>query len=137
MLLYHYTSVEHLDWILEDGFLKTVSSNISPHLHARNPQVVWLTTNPDPAEGTMGLAGSAVDKYAIQITVDVPRRDVHKWLTWAQARGINRQWFNGLNSAGGSGSWRVVERRIPCTEWVHIINRRTREHIAIPERNAA
>ena len=137
MRLYHYTSVEHLPLILADGFLKTVTSNISPAWPDRHPQVVWLTTSDDPADGTMGLAGSSVDKYAIRITVDVDRRSVHKWLTWARARGVDPNWLKALTSVGGAGTWRVVERPILSAQWVHIVNRRTGDEIPVPGRTAA
>lgn len=132
MLLYHYTSTEHLPLILGDGFLKTVESNISFKRPHAGPDVVWLTTDPDPADDTMGLQGADVDKLAVRITVNVDRRSVHKWLPWARARGIDPAWLKALTSAGGAGTWRVVERPIPAARFTQILNRRTGDEIPAP-----
>lgn len=137
MRLYHYTSVEHLPLIFADGFIKTVESNVSPTVAHAGPDVVWLTTNPDPADGSMGLDGASVDKYVIRITVDVDRRSVHRWHDWAKRHNVASDWMKALAAVGGAGSWRVVERPIPSSRWLHIGNRRTGETITIPERNAA
>ncbi len=126
--VYRYTSTDHLPHILNDGFLKTVESNISFKRDHAGPDVVWLSINPDPQDGTLGLAGSSVDKLAVRFTVELPKRLVHKWQPWALAHGSSTQTIESLiSTGGGASSWRVYERSVPSSEWVEVLNRRTGE----------
>ena len=122
--LYHYTSERHLRRILSAGYLKTVESNISFKREHAGPDVVWLTTD-ETAERGLGLQGSNVDKTEIRFTVELDRRAVHKWFSWAKARGSSQQAMDVMAKGGGAGSWRVVERPIPSSEWVEVRNMRT------------
>ena len=129
MILYHFTCREHLDKILSDQNLRVTESNISGRREHAGPDVVWLTTNPDPSAHGHGLAGSATDKTAIRFTVELDKRNVHKWRDWAAGRGIDRGWMQILASAGGSSTWRVVERPIPAAQWVEICDTETGRQI--------
>lgn len=118
--LYHFTSPDHLPQIQRDGFLKVTESNVSLRREHAGPDVVWLTTRDSVAPGTMGLDSAFHQKTAIRITFEVPRRDVHKWHDWARSRGSSEETIRQFAEAGGSGTWRVVQRPIPEAEWVAI-----------------
>lgn len=117
--LYHFTSAEHLQEILQSGYLKTVESNVSLKKEHSGPDVVWLTTSPS-ADAGHGLQGSAHDKTRIRFTVDVDKRNVHKWREWAKARGSSQETMAILARSGGSASWRVVAAPIPVGNWVEV-----------------
>lgn len=126
--VYHYTSTEHLPRILDDGFLKTVESNVSFKREHAGPDVVWLSTNSDPGDDTLGLQSDHHDKLAVRFTVELPKRLVHKWREWALAHGSHPNTIETLVRTGeNASSWRVCERPVPRSEWVEILNRRTGE----------
>lgn len=126
MILYHYTCrcAAHLGSILRDGTLKVTESNIGsadpkmpPHGVHVAPDVVWLTTSQNPI-GTQGLDGSSHDKTTARIVVDVP--DAHHWQEWSQEQGMHPRWRRRLERGCYPSQWYVVERPIPCSEWVSI-----------------
>lgn len=121
MKLYHYTCIQHWPTILASGLLKVTESNISPVVDHAGPDVVWLTTDSRCKHGH-GLELSAVDKTRIRITVDVPVDDVHVWRQWASAHGADPRFMAALASSGGSSTWRVIERPIPSSEWVEVVD---------------
>jgi hypothetical protein len=130
MILYHFTSATHLPRILADGYLKVAESNMSRTREHAGPDVVWLTRNPDGAvQGWKD--GSAANKTEIRFTVDVPGREAHRWTEWSARRGIDPKWAQALTLPGFS-SWYVVERPVPVSEWVGILDTRTGEDIALP-----
>ena len=121
--LYHFTSPQHLPRILDSGYLDTTESNISFRREHAGPDVVWLTTSPEPEAGSLGLSNLFHDKYAYRITVRLPKRDVHRWRDWARAHGSSPETITrliGSSGGGGSGTWRVIQRRIPAAEWVEV-----------------
>lgn len=120
--LYHFTARAHLDSILADGFLDVTESNVSMRREHAGPDVVWLTTNPDPSAHDHGLTArmNGVSKKAIRFAVKVDRRAAHKWRDWATRHGIDRGWLTTLAKVGGSSTWRVVERPIPASQWIEI-----------------
>jgi hypothetical protein len=128
VILYHFTSAYHLSLITAAGHLKVVESNISRTREHAGPDVVWLTSNPEPTAQPW-IAGATLDKSEIRITVDVPKREARKWRTWAASRGIDSTWAKAL-ALPGCGSWYVVARPVPSTEWVEIANARTGEPAA-------
>lgn len=136
--LYHYTHMTHLKSILADGYLKTVESNVSERREHAGPDVVWLTTDGTVSHhhGMFGKVMPALvhedwDKLRVRFTVSVPNRYVHKWSTWALAQGITSRWREVLIDTGGgpeaTSTWRVVERRIPSSEWVEVRDMHTDE----------
>ena len=133
--LYHYTSIERWERIEADGRLNTTESNLSGRTAHAGPDVVWLTTDPDCAHGH-GLLNTLdrTDKTRVQIAVELPNRDVHKWKEWAARRGIDPDWMRGLISAagGGAGTWRVTEKPIPSTRWARVVDRGTGETLWLP-----
>ena len=94
------------------------------------PDVVWLTRNPEAVVQTW-KKGSAVDKTEIRFAVDVPGREAHRWRDWSASRGIDPNWARYL-AMPGSGSWYVVERPVPMSEWAEILDVSTGEAIKFP-----
>jgi hypothetical protein len=117
MLLYHFTAIELLDSILENG-LNRGDVAITPRGVGIN--AVWLTSDLKPAghgltqerkltdaerellfqiHGTRPSAGAKLpNKRAIRITVKLRSNDpsLKKWLKWAAKR-IDKSWLNVLN----------------------------------------
>jgi hypothetical protein len=129
MILYHFTSTTHLADIVQDEYLATTESNVSRSRPHAGPDVVWLTSNPDPGAHIGWGGGSIVNKRAVQFTVDVPKAEVHRWRNWGARRGIDPKWMRGLAAAGGSNSWWVVERPVPASEWEVVIHLPTRQEL--------
>ena len=130
MRLWHFTSTLHLPMILRDGHLRTTESNLSPVKPHVGLPVVWFMDTPELTHDH-GLGGSAVDKTAVRVEVDVRPAWVSEWLPWAEAQGINRWWLDALLSAAGGREaaerWHVTFRRIPRHMWVKIDNAHTGE----------
>jgi hypothetical protein len=122
--LYHYTSIGRWRLIETAGHLRRTDSNMSRTKPHAGPDVVWLTTDPDCAHDH-GLAKTldGTDKTRIRVTVELVNRDVHKWREWAIRRGIADNWLRALVASGGSSTWRVIEKPIPSTRWVEVIDR--------------
>ena len=86
MIFYHYTCIEHIEKIIDDGFLKTSESNVSPSEEHAGPDVVWLLKKPLTGQVPQMLTGRAemsgrsvgIDKSRICITVDLPATDVQR-----------------------------------------------------------
>lgn len=119
MILYHYTSPLHLPAIFQDGYLKVVESNVSFRRENAGPDVVWLTTRDNPGQ-VDGHHGLDLGKQRVRFTVELPKREVHVWREWARRRGSHPDTIRALAQAGGSGSWRVVERPVPASEWLSV-----------------
>lgn len=137
LTLYHFTTKAHLDSILSDGFLRTTESNLSGRREHAGPDVVWLTSNPDPVQhrgwGWRGPNAGVISKTEVRFTVEIPMRDAHRWWDWSARRGIDRVWAQRLASVGGSRSWVVVERSIPGEEWLEVVDVATGLSLAVRE----
>lgn len=121
MILYHFTSPYHLPAIFQDGHLQTVESNVSFKRQNAGPDVVWVTTRATPG-GTNLYDGLTPDKQRIRFTLDIPKRDVNVWREWAKRQGSHPNTMRGLSAAGGSGTWRVIQRPVTAAEWVSVEN---------------
>lgn len=130
-LLYHYTSIERWGLIKAAGHLRTTESNLRQTVNS-GPPVVWLTTDAEMVH-SHGLAETldGTDKTRVQIAVELPNRDVHKWREWATRRGITREWMAALIAAsgGGAGTWCVTEKPVPASRWVSVVDRSTGERL--------
>jgi hypothetical protein len=116
--LFHFTSKDHLVYILQDGYLEVTDGVLA--MDRADPKVVWLSTSDSAGEG-FGLQYAPVDKTAVRFEVSVPKVAVHKWRDWAKSHGSKEEHMKLLSSkGGGAGTWRVVQRRIDRTEWVKI-----------------
>lgn len=130
VIAYHYTCVEHLPKILEDGYLKVTESNISLKKKDAGPRVVWLSKKPDLAiTRDSGLQYmTLVDKYAVRFQLALPRREVMPWHDWAKRHGCAQTTVDALAKASGSHSWLVIERPVILPrECLSIINTNTGE----------
>lgn len=82
------TSIERWHRIEEDRRIYTTESNLSVNTPHAGPDVVWLTTDPECVHGHgLHLQIDGTDKTRVQIVVELPNRDVHKWREWAERRG--------------------------------------------------
>ena len=138
MRLFHYTSnlPSHIGSILAEGAIRTTESNLSARREHAGPDVVWLTSDANLTaasfadSGKFGYHGLVQDKAAVRITVELPARQVHRWRDWVAARGADPAWVRHLSSAGGSGRWYVIERRVLDTEFTQIIDTATGQPLA-------
>lgn len=100
MKLFHFTSLAHLNGIHRHGL--TVG-DVPTCLERQTGKIgVWLTTNPAP-DGH-GLEGSAVDKKAVRLTVEVPDGPpLWQWDDWAEGR-VTTFTRHRLEQAGGDAA---------------------------------
>lgn len=124
MRLWHFTSEVHLPMIADAGYLRPTESNLHMTQAHAGPDCVWFMDGPDLSEGKDGLLGSAVDKTAVRIEVEVPDARVRAWYPWALAQGIHPAWLARLLAvAGGEEAaqrWQVVFRRVPKEQWIKV-----------------
>jgi hypothetical protein len=128
MKLYHYTCTRHLPKILEDGFLKTVESNVSLKREHAGPDVVWLTDEDDLQQPDRypGWATplALVDKTGVRFTVEI--EDAIPWRSFARHHKVQMLVYATLNDTGSNAAdhWYVVPRQIPRTEWRQVAIKR-------------
>ena len=111
--LYHFTSAEHIGRILEARELRTTESNISFKREHAGPAVVWLTTHTDASAG-LGLTSphvEVVDKSEVRVTVEIDKRNAHKWREWARRHGSSPETIQRIAETGGGAS--IVARDHP------------------------
>ena len=134
MIFFHYTCIEHLEKIIDVGFLKTSESNVSPSEEHAGPDVVWLLKKPFRGQVPEMLTGRAeisgrplgIDKSRICITVDLPPTEVHRADKFWKKHKVEQWWADRLSSLGGKSKvkdWYVILRNIPSEEWVEIGDR--------------
>jgi hypothetical protein len=136
--LYHFTALEYLPSILEEGLTRG-DVPLGPRKFGGN--AVWLTLNADPAaqafwagEGERlatdeerrhleSLFGKPVppgsrfaDKRAVLLAVEIPDEDpkLVQWLRFARLRGVNPKWLRNLRS---SPDWFIYRGAVP-TDWI-------------------
>lgn len=135
MLLYHYTSLDNLQQILDDKRIKTSPSNllkpINPHLingkfideTDTHKPVVWFTSLLDFEKArACGLTGSIVDKTEAAICIN--SLEAKKWAIWATQNNIDKSWFKALKaSAPMWETFYIVEHDILFDENTKIVLR--------------
>ncbi|KXP06388.1 hypothetical protein [Tsukamurella pseudospumae] len=125
MILYHYTSTQHLPKIMGGGVLLTTENNLRAakivggvDVNANKGRgVVWLTDVAEPEGDPFAMRGSAVDKYAVRITVEVPDKEALRWDKYVAKRNGEKRVFEALSRDLAWRRVRVVERRIYADEW--------------------
>jgi len=145
MLLYHFTSREHLRGILASG----LGRGIVHVARDRRLNGVWLTTDGGPSghgleaggafmsdaervearewSGTLPPSGARFPKQAdLRITVQLDPRDhnLHEWLPWAR-RNIDPEWLATLHPVIGGNlkkakGWRLYFGIIPPEAFVAV-----------------
>ena len=112
MILYHFTGLEYLDAIMEDG----LSKGDLPTSATEGKTGVWFTTDQDSAGHGLGVEmdlpnGCRVaNKRAVRITVSIPSSDrkLVPWMKWGR-KNCNPDMFDRLNRSGGGKckSWYI------------------------------
>lgn len=120
MRLYHFTCEQHLPCIKLAGQLTTTESNLSQYKEHAGPDVVWLTSDPDPDPRDIAVETSAADKTAVRFTVEIPDDEAHPWIPWSRKRGIKPKWRRAMERGRRPEAWYVVERPIPSREWIAV-----------------
>jgi hypothetical protein len=121
-ILYHFTSDVFLPSIRKAGIWRgDVPTSSDGGFNAP-----WLTSDPEWSDQDWAN-DSILDKSKVRLTVDVPATDpnLHRWSTLARAEGVDPEWYNALDEAGGGGSaaWFVYRGNIP-RHWVTAIDHR-------------
>ncbi len=138
MTLYHYTSLYHLQKILDTGYLKLTPSGllkpVAPRIVNGNfvdetdnyKPVVWLTDTLDfETANNNGLSGGIFDKTEVAIVIEnATFKDFKYWVRWAKDNRMDKSWFKALTStAPNFQNWYISEKPIPINESVKIIYR--------------
>jgi hypothetical protein len=103
MILYHFTGLEYLDAIMEDG----LSKGDVPTSATEGKTGVWFTTDQDSAGHGLGVemdlpnGRRVANKRAVRITVSIPSSDrkLMPWMKWGRKH-CNPEMFAGLNRSG-------------------------------------
>ncbi len=140
-MVYHYTSMLHIDAILKDGYLKLTPSNLvqPTDLHLVNVNgipswvsqtdsikpVVWLTSSPIP-EGHGLECGSNMRKKEVRITLSM--KDSYEWWEdWSVKNRMNKNWKKKFIRGFRYGTWYVSEEVIPVEDFLLVENLKTGE----------
>jgi hypothetical protein len=142
--MYHFTSPIYLSQIMRDGMIEVTDSCLEFDIKKPAPQVVWLTTNPDPEKqqwiGQSLTFGSKQwgSKNEIRITIDrnkLQDAQLKHWPEWSAEHGIEQWWYDSLANVGGDPEdwWCYVEARIKWTKWLEIVQTTNGEAIWVPD----
>ena len=100
MNLRHFTSANALAPIGSHGL--TIGDVVTSLRQKKGEVAVWLTTADTP-EG-LGLAGAAVDKQRVRLTVDVPaNRLLHRWDDW-KIKNVDPRTIATMERVAGPGA---------------------------------
>ena len=100
MNLRHFTSANALTPIGAHGL--TIGDVVTSLARNTGEVAVWLTTADSPVE--LGLAGSAVDKTRIRLTVDAPvNRLLHRWDDW-KVKNVDPRTVATMERVAGPGA---------------------------------
>ena len=136
--LYHYTSFEHLQDIIETKQIKLCPSNllrpIRPHIKNNSlvdmtdsyKPVVWFTSELYRFDELQKIINNGLSQKKAQAVICVPTNlfgfVYKKWDEWAVENGIEKKWFEILKKT--APNWRtfyVSERPVPITDDVEIM----------------
>lgn len=123
MILYHFTSADHLHGISRYGL--TVGDVPTDIERGKGRIGIWFSSNPDP--GGNGLEGGGTDKTRYRLSVDVDDQSplFHRWLEWAE-KNVTKQSVERLHEIAaktkgqGPESWFIYlgvvgrERIVSC-----------------------
>ena len=135
--LYHYTTLDFVPKILEDGFLMLTPSNLV------KPTRYWkerrddgnydiVSDSDDRGKIAIGMAAGgvrAVNKMTAKFVI--PWNDKYQWwLDWQKKNRMKKSQYRIFTSHGEHyGSWYVCEEQIPMSDVEEIVNNLTGEVI--------
>lgn len=132
-VLYHFTSRDHLPYILSSGVLKPTCSNLRPPDKAslqKRPDpfipncwtiwdknadfkpVVWMTKEADTTATGTGLDGAACDKTEYRFTIPFQETFV-SWRKFSVANNMPHQWRECIEKGRNHHNWYVHEGQLP------------------------
>lgn len=133
MLLYHFTSRQHLRGISQYGL--TVGDVPTDLFNNQGRCGIWLTSS-DQAEGH-GLSGSLVDKTRFRLRVEVPEsKALVRWIDWSKTHCTKETIRRLQETAKSFDSWFVyfgiinpsdirecidLQHKAPFDQWPAII----------------
>lgn len=116
--LYHFTSPMHIGEILRSGHIDVTESNVDPFVPHAGPDVVWLTSDPDPGKHLWSGGGF---KLQFRITMFGSGLGAVHWPEWARKHEIDDRWYEALaNSGGDPETWWVTERPVTSLFWIAV-----------------
>ena len=135
MILYHYTSREHLKEILKSREIKLTASNLLKPVKPaiingklsdvtdNYKPVVWLTSLLDFSKAIQ--AGLTIEKTEAAIQIEMsPLQPFYKWADWAERNGIDKEWYQALkNTAPLWETFYITEYPLKITDTTRIIFR--------------
>ena len=140
MTLYHYTSLDHLQLILNSKKLELTASNLRPPVNPRwemgkngiikfvsdnddYKPVVWFSSELDFDNATKNGLYDRKTEVAIVISNAKPPM-FRKWIKWVHENGIDSEWYKLLiKTAPNYKTWYICEQEIPINDNVGIIFR--------------
>jgi uncharacterized protein YdhG (YjbR/CyaY superfamily) len=135
-IIYHFTSLFNLQFILRAGYLELSGSNLNTL--DGNVDVVWLTSSPLPKNHGLDGTGDMpkFDKTRIRISVKY-KPSFKMWDEWSEKKGIKKGWKDTLISTAKAEkthkTWYVSEEIIPLADVLKIEDLKTGTEIPVPK----
>ncbi|WP_303678429.1 hypothetical protein [Dehalococcoides mccartyi] len=129
-LLYHFTSLYHLNRILSGKWITTTESNLA-FSRSVSPRVVWMTDMQTPDNHGLLFQDNMPDELNKTFyRISVRWKDHFRlWDKWSEEKGIEPETKWTLIEAAGAQhtykSWYVSEKNIPINDWLTIEDVRT------------
>lgn len=129
-VLFHFTSLFHLNRILTSKWITTTESNLTA-LESVSPRVVWMTDISTPHNHGLLFQDTIPDElnktfYRISIRWN---NHFKLWDKWSAETGIKRETKRAIIETAGAQetykSWYISEHNIPINDWVTIEDVRT------------
>lgn len=129
-VLYHFTSLFHLNRILPSKWITTTESNLALS-QSVSPRVVWMTDMQTPDQHGLLFQDNMPDElnktfYRISIRW---KDHFRLWDKWSEEKGMDPEIKQALIEAAGAErtykSWYVSEKNIPINDWLTIEDART------------
>ena len=130
--VYHFTSREQFQKILDSGYLKLTPSNLlePKDLHCvivdgiqtwvsetdSVKPVVWLTSSPSP-EGHSLECGPNQAKKRVRITLPM-KESFEWWHLWSDKNRMNKRWKKRLIQGCRYGTWYISEKEISVEDFL-------------------
>ena len=129
-VLYHFTSLFHLNRILTSRWITTTDSNLTVSEFV-SPRVVWMTDMSTPNNHGLMFQDTMPDElnktfYRISIRLN---NHFRLWDKWSEEKGITPETKRAIIETAGAQetykSWYISEHNIPINDWVTIEDVRT------------